>query len=319
MPRSMRSMRSLSSLALFLAASSATLVAQGTTSSALTGVVRDPSGKPMAGVLVRVSSSAMIGGERTTRTSENGSYRVPMLPPGLYKISVETPNFPGLSGLEILELGNTSIVNWKFQPAATATVEVVSNSVGAASGEAVGVSTSLTSEVLANVPTGRDLTQVAALTPGVNATDTTSGAAVRAWGGDIYGNSYTIDGLNVGDAKSGEKWVYANPDWFSQVQVSGLGASAEFGGFSGAVINGVSQGAVKVAVRPEAWHIGPPGTGLAARLAKAAYLGSNYEYSFETELGPIFVVSPDLGNVLDVGADVGLRLADHGVSVVQVS
>ena len=82
---------------------------------------------------------------------------------------------------------------------------------------------------------------------------------------------------------------------------------------------GVAEGPVKVAVRPEAWHIGPPGTGLAARLAKAAYLGSNYEYSFETELGLIFVVSPELGNVLDVGADVGLRLADHGVSVVQVS
>ena len=81
---------------------------------------------------------------------------------------------------------------------------------------------------------------------------------------------------------------------------------------------GVTAGVVKVAVRPEAWHIGPPGTGLAARLAKAAYLGSNYEYSFETELGPIFVVSPDLGNVLRVGADVGLRLADHGVSVVQL-
>ena len=82
---------------------------------------------------------------------------------------------------------------------------------------------------------------------------------------------------------------------------------------------GVTEGAVKVAVRPEAWHIGPPGAGLAARLTKAAYLGSIYEYSFETELGPVFVVSPDLGNVLDVGADVGLRLADHGVSVVQVS
>ena len=83
--------------------------------------------------------------------------------------------------------------------------------------------------------------------------------------------------------------------------------------------HGVSEGEVKVAVRPEAWHIGPPGTGLAARLAKAAYLGSNYEYSFETELGPIFVVTPELGNVLDIGAEVGLRLADHGVSVVQVS
>jgi hypothetical protein len=67
-------------------------------------------------------------------------------------------------------------------------------------------------------------------------------------------------------------------------------------------------------VRPEAWHIGPPGVGLAARLAKAAYLGSNYEYTFKTELGAIFVVSPDLTHVLQPGDDVGLSLADHGVS-----
>jgi iron(III) transport system ATP-binding protein len=82
---------------------------------------------------------------------------------------------------------------------------------------------------------------------------------------------------------------------------------------------GMAEGAVKVAVRPEAWHIGPPGTGLGARLAKLSYLGSNYEYTFETELGPIFVVSADLARVLDIGSDVGLGLADHGVSVVQVS
>ena len=79
----------------------------------------------------------------------------------------------------------------------------------------------------------------------------------------------------------------------------------------------VGQGAVKVAVRPESWHIGPPGVGLSARLAKAAYLGSNYEYNFDTELGSIFVVSPDLTRVLQVGQDVGLSLADHGVSVVK--
>jgi iron(III) transport system ATP-binding protein len=82
---------------------------------------------------------------------------------------------------------------------------------------------------------------------------------------------------------------------------------------------GMVEGAVKVAVRPEAWNIGPPGTGLGARLAKLAYLGSNYEYTFDTELGPIFVVSSDLGRVLEIGSDVGLGLADHGVSVVQVS
>ncbi len=78
----------------------------------------------------------------------------------------------------------------------------------------------------------------------------------------------------------------------------------------------VAAGKVKVAVRPEAWHIHAVGSGMAARLAKLAYLGSFYEYTFDSELGSIFVVSPDLVHVLSVGADVGLSLADHGVSVV---
>jgi iron(III) transport system ATP-binding protein len=81
----------------------------------------------------------------------------------------------------------------------------------------------------------------------------------------------------------------------------------------------VSSGKVKVAVRPEAWHIHAAGAGMAARLAKSAYLGSFYEYTFDTELGAIFVVSPDLVNVLQVGANVSLSLADHGVSVVAAS
>jgi iron(III) transport system ATP-binding protein len=80
-------------------------------------------------------------------------------------------------------------------------------------------------------------------------------------------------------------------------------------------------GPVKVAVRPEAWHIHRDGAqqGLAAALTKSAYLGSFYEYTFETALGPIFVVSPDLTDVLEPGAQVHLSLASHGVSVVQVS
>ena len=80
----------------------------------------------------------------------------------------------------------------------------------------------------------------------------------------------------------------------------------------------VAAGAVKVAVRPEAWHIQRDGHGIAGVLRKSAYLGSFLEYSFETALGPIFVVSPDLTDVLPLGAQVGLTLAGHGVSVVSV-
>ena len=79
----------------------------------------------------------------------------------------------------------------------------------------------------------------------------------------------------------------------------------------------VAPGLVKVAVRPEAWQIGAAGAGIAATLAKRSYLGSGYEYTFDTVLGSIFVVSPDLAQVLPIGAEVGLSLGQHGVSVVQ--
>ncbi len=78
----------------------------------------------------------------------------------------------------------------------------------------------------------------------------------------------------------------------------------------------VRPGAVKVAVRPEAWLIHRDGAGLAAKLVKSAYLGSVYEYSFDTELGRVLVVSPDVSERLHGGQAVGLSLAGHGVSVV---
>ncbi len=80
--------------------------------------------------------------------------------------------------------------------------------------------------------------------------------------------------------------------------------------------NAIPAGAIKVAVRPEAWQIHRAGDGMAAILVKSAYLGSFYEYSFDTELGKIFVVSPDLTDVLPLSAEVNLSLASHGVSVV---
>ena len=76
-------------------------------------------------------------------------------------------------------------------------------------------------------------------------------------------------------------------------------------------------GPVKIAVRPEAWVIGPAtSAGLAARVIRCTYLGNVMEYTFASALGAIFVVSPLVELPLDVGAPVSLTLADHGVSVV---
>jgi iron(III) transport system ATP-binding protein len=94
------------------------------------------------------------------------------------------------------------------------------------------------------------------------------------------------------------------------------GTEVSLGPLRFACRHALPQGAVKVAVRPEAWMVGPPGGGLEAQLAKAAYLGNSYEYTFETELGSVFVMSADLERPLEPGAQVSLSLGNHGVSVL---
>jgi len=49
---------------------------------------------------------------------------------------------------------------------------------------------------------------------------------------------------------------------------------------------------------------------------KQTYVGSIVEYTFESPLGDIFVVSPGVRQPLSQGTPVGLYLADHGVSIV---
>jgi iron(III) transport system ATP-binding protein len=74
---------------------------------------------------------------------------------------------------------------------------------------------------------------------------------------------------------------------------------------------------VMLAVRPEAWKIEPRGQGhFDATVLKAAYLGSTREYSFETVLGPVFVVTNDTSIVLEPGDQASLRI-DGRCAVVE--
>lgn len=229
-----------SSILLSLVAAPVALVAQGTTTSALTGVVTDQAGKPLAGATIRVTSESLIGGARTVTTAANGRYRIPMLPPGKYAITVEAKGFPTRKVSETAELGKTTTVDFRLQPEATATVEVT-GVVGQEEMASLTTTRNFRAQDIENLPIKRDIAAIAALTPGINLT-VTSGARVSAsgFGGDRdNANAYLINGINVGDSSAGQAWVQVNPDWFEEVQIGGIGAGAEFGGFSGAYFNGV--------------------------------------------------------------------------------
>ncbi|MDP2876170.1 MAG: TonB-dependent receptor [Holophaga sp.] len=208
------------------------LVAQSNTTGALGGVVKDGGGVAITGAIVRIQSDALIGRERSLQTETTGAYRFPALPPGAYRVTVEAPGFVRVTSRESVVLGRSATVHFVLRSQATAgsTVEVTAVSVQ----EAASTTTqNFTSETLQQLPTaGRSLSDLLSMTPGIN--------RGMAWGGAGSGsNAYLMDGINVGDTSGGTQWIYTNMDWFDEVQVGGLGAGAEFGGFSGGFINTV--------------------------------------------------------------------------------
>ena len=57
----------------------------------------------------------------------------------------------------------------------------------------------------------------------------------------------------------------------------------------------------------------PANAGLAGTVRKAAYIGGVMEYTIATAVGDLFVVNMAVDRPLSAGAEVMLKLANHGV------
>src|SRR5918993_3902152 len=95
-----------------LLASAASVQAQSQAiNGQIEGVVSDPNGAaiPSATVIVR---NLETGAERTVNTDSDGVYRVPLLPLGTYRVTVEAANFKRLVREGVtLTTGQTATVN----------------------------------------------------------------------------------------------------------------------------------------------------------------------------------------------------------------
>ena len=80
---------------------------------------------------------------------------------------------------------------------------------------------------------------------------------------------------------------------------------------------GMPDGDVDLAIRPEALRVGAPAPGtLPATIRKASYLGGTMEYTLDSAVGDLFVISMAGDAPLAPATPVGVTLAGHGVVVV---
>ncbi len=199
----------------------------------LTGTVSDPTGAVLPGATVTASSDKLIGGSRSTTTDANGVYRFPALPPGSYRVTAELANFKKFSQSALLELGQTITLDVKLEVGGLTEVVEVAGTSSVVDVKSSASQKNLTTELLENIPfTNRFGPGAMLLSPGVHPTN------FSAYGsGQSSSNAYLIDGVDVSDPEGGTIWVFANHNWIQEVQVIGLGANAEYGGFTGVASN----------------------------------------------------------------------------------
>ena len=212
---------------------------------ALIGTVRDAQGGVVQGAVVRVGSTALIGGPQTMSTNEIGRLRFPALPPGSYTLDVEAQGF-GVYHEDNIRIGVGATIERTvvLKLASIAESLVVQGAGSRIEARGSGFETRFGPEDIKAIPMRRfSMFDFIRAAPGVSPTSpgSMSTNSVSAFGSGTNENVFLIDGTNFTCPCSGEARSEPGVDFIQEVHVQSVGASAEFGNMQGAVINVITR------------------------------------------------------------------------------
>jgi hypothetical protein len=213
------------------------LLAQGQQAGAIDGRVSSVDRQPLPGATVTVSSPALQG-QRTVVTDVNGHYAVPGLTPGHYTMTFE---FAGMSTVMRQVDVPLGVAVSADQQLVLADVKEVVDARGAQPAPVTSPAgaTNLRMADL-TLPIGRTPFFAAELAPGVT-DNTPNGSQVTVSGAFAYDNVFLMDGVDINDNVLGQPNNLFIEDAIAEVQVLTSGVSAEYGRFSGGVINVITK------------------------------------------------------------------------------
>ncbi|KAB2960672.1 MAG: TonB-dependent receptor [Thermoanaerobaculia bacterium] len=219
-------------------ASVGTAYGQGVQTGTLTGTVTDEDGGRIPGVTVTATSPALLG-ERSTVSGTNGDYVLPSLPPGLYTVTFSLEGMQSVQTSVNVLLGSTARFDATMVVAAAEETITVTGEAPSVL-ETTTIGANLESEVVDQLPIGRAPAVVADLAPGLT-NNTPLGGQVTINGAMAYDNAFLINGVNVQDPVFGQTNNLFIEDTIEETQILTSGISAEYGGFTGGVVNAITK------------------------------------------------------------------------------
>jgi hypothetical protein len=227
-----RFVRSLSCVVAVLCAFS--LFAQ--TTSSISGVVT-AGDSAIPGVTVTISSPALQG-TRTTTTGEGGGYNFSGLPPGQYRVRFELAGMAPLERAATLQLGTPSKVDASLKVSNVSEAITVTASAPAVL-ETTDVARNFTQEQISELPVARNIRDTVLLSPGVNNGGARGNISIS--GSPSYDNLFLVNGVTVNENLRGQPHDLFIEDAIQETTVLTGAVSAEYGRFSGGVVNLITK------------------------------------------------------------------------------
>ena len=231
-------------LALACLAVASMALAQGSPTGTISGRVRSETGA-LPGVTVTATSAALQG-SRTAVTSDNGDFILPLLPPGSYAVVFELQGFQTVRQTASVAAAQTVPIDVALTVAGVSeTVNVEAKVENFA--QLAAVSSSYRAADIAALPTDRSLNATALFAPGVfntgpstNSQDSTTQTITIA-GAMSFENLFLVNGVVLNENLRGQAVPLFIEDAVQETTVSTGAISAEFGRFSGGVVNAVTK------------------------------------------------------------------------------
>jgi outer membrane receptor for ferrienterochelin and colicin len=209
-----------------------------TTTGTITGRVVDGQGLSIPGVTIN-AQSPNLQGLLTVISTENGDYIIPQLPAGVYEVTFNLSGFEQQQKRVTLAVGQTFPLNITMGPASlTETVNVVGSATNVET-QTAQVATTFKQDMIALLPTNRTIDSAILRAPAVHPTGPNGGYSIA--GAMSFESLFMVNGVSVTENLRGQPFALYIEDAIQETTVSTSGISAEFGRFSGGVVNVITK------------------------------------------------------------------------------
>jgi len=234
-------------LAFFLLLSSYLVLGQGIVTGSISGTVQDSQGAIVPGAKI-TATELSTNRTYTTVSTSAGVIALRGLPPGTYKVGIESPSFRNFesNNVSIVVGTDTSLGIVRLEPGAateTVTVEGTAPLIEATTDQ---ISATFDTKQTADLPIGNTFDSLALFVPGVATAGDVSfsnnnGAEFAVNGQRARSNNFQIDGQGNNDNSIGGPDIFfGNQDAISEVQVI-TNYDAAYGRNLGSVVNYITK------------------------------------------------------------------------------